>query len=129
MSQSPITMTERKPCSAWLLALCLAAAPAGLSQAAPATDTNSVGRFPCNPDEIAHYTAYRAGETVRVDGRLDEKCWQIAPRSPRFIDILTGKPTLYDTRAAVLWDDQNLYVAFWVEEPKVKATLTKYGSH
>jgi hypothetical protein len=28
----------------------------------------------------------------------------------------------------VLWDDQNLYVGFWAEEPKVKATLTKHGS-
>ena len=91
--------------------------------------TSAVGqsRFPCNPEEIARYTAYRVHEPVKVDGRLDEKCWASVPRSPRFIDIITGKPTLYDTRAAVLWDDKNLYVAYWVEEPDVRATLTNHN--
>jgi hypothetical protein len=35
---------------------------------------------------------------------------------------------LYDTYAAVLWDDDNLYVGFWVEEPLVVATLTERDS-
>jgi hypothetical protein len=86
-------------------------------------------KFPCNPEEIAHYTAYRVHEPIKIDGRLDEKCWAAVPRSPRFIDILTGKPTMYDTRAAVLWDDKNLYVAYWVEEPDVTATLTNHNDH
>lgn len=84
--------------------------------------------FPCQEEELAHYTAYRVGSKVKVDGRLDEPAWQQAPRSPRFVDILTGKPTLYDTRAAVLWDAKRLYIAFWVEEPNVKATLTERDS-
>ena len=88
-----------------------------------------MSRFPCSPEQSAHYTAYRASEAVHIDGRLDERCWQTAPRSPRFVDILTGKPTLYNTRAAVLWDDQCLYMGYWAEEPKVKATFTKHGSH
>ena len=132
MSDQPVGTIETRS-RAWpacILALCLALAPGGFSQAeSPVLGTNFLARFPCNPEEIAHYTAYRASEVVHIDGRLDEKCWRAAPRSPRFIDILTGKPTLYDTRAAVLWDDQNLYVGFWAEEPKVKATLTKHGSH
>ena len=123
-------MTAGGACPAFILALCLAGAPGAPSRAEPpAPGTNALARFPCNPAEIAHYTAYRASGVVHIDGRLDEPCWLAAPRSPRFIDILTGKPTLYDTRAAVLWDDLNLYVGFWVEEPKVKATLTKHGSH
>jgi hypothetical protein len=59
-------------------------------------------KFPCPESEIARYTAYRVSEPIRVDGWLDEKSWQQAPRSPRFVDILTGKPALYDTRASVL---------------------------
>ena len=99
-------------------------------QAEEAPDTARVAsRFPCQEAEIAHYTAFRTTEPIKIDGQLNEKCWQTAPRSPRFIDILTGKPTLYDTRAAVLWDDTNLYVGFWVEEPHVKATLTQHGAH
>jgi len=120
----------RKSFRTWYGGLLGALAVSSASGGEPlAAGTNSASRFPCSPEEIAHYTAYHVKEPIRVDGRLEEKCWQAAPRSPRFIDILTGKPTLYDTRAAVLWDDQNLYVGYWVEEPKVKATLTEYGSH
>ncbi len=85
--------------------------------------------FPCDPKTISHYTAYKIAEPIRIDGRLDEKSWQTAPRSPRFVDIITGKPARYDTRAAVLWDEENLYVAYWLEEPNVAATLTEYGSY
>ena len=35
---------------------------------------------------------------------------------------------MLDTRAAVLWDDENLYIAFWVEEPYPKAKLTDRDS-
>src|SRR5690242_12238604 len=66
--------------------------------------TNAAWRFPCNPEEIAHYTAYRVSQPMKIDGELREPGWQAAPRSPRFIDILTGKQAMYDTRAALLWD-------------------------
>ena len=85
-------------------------------------------KFPCPDNEIARYTAYHIKGPVKVDGRLTEKAWQQAPRSPRFIDILTGQPALHDTRAAVLWDDKNLYVAYWVEEPFVHAKYTTNNS-
>jgi hypothetical protein len=39
--------------------------------------------------------------------------------------MATGGPALLDTRAAALWDDQHLYVGFWVEEPFVEAQLTE----
>ena len=85
-------------------------------------------KFPCPEDEIARYTAYHVSEPIRIDGRLDETAWQRAPRSPRFADILTGQPVLYDTHAAVLWDDENLYVAYWVQEPLVRASFTNNNS-
>lgn len=84
--------------------------------------------FPCPQDKIPHYTAYRINEPIQIDGFLNETCWQIAPRSSRFVDLVSGQSTLYDTYAAILWDDQNLYVGFWVEEPLVVATLTERDS-
>jgi hypothetical protein len=128
MSEHLFATTQRRMRCVFIMALSLAAAHEGQAES-PALGTNAPAPFPCSPEAIPHYTAYRAGEAVHIDGRLDEKCWEAAPRSPRFVDILTGKPTLYDTRASVLWDDTNLYVAFRVEEPKVKATLTKHNSH
>ncbi len=84
--------------------------------------------FPWPQDQIARYTAYRTDGPIEIDGRLDEACWQRAPRSPRFSDLISGAPGIHDTRAAVLWDDEYLYVGYWVEEPFVEATLTEYGS-
>lgn len=85
-------------------------------------------QFPWPEDRVAEYTAYRVDTPPAIDGRLDEVCWQQAPRSQRFVDLVSGAPTVHDTRVAVLWDDDNLYVGFWVEEPFVEATLTERDS-
>lgn len=74
------------------------------------------------------YTAYRTKEKIVVDGKLNEKAWELAPKSPRFVDIVNGEPALYDTRSAVLWDDEYLYIGFWVEEPFVQAEFTERDS-
>ena len=51
------------------------------------------------------------------------------PRSLRdFADMVSGEPGFYDTRAAALWDDEFLYLAFWAEEPFVRASLTERDS-
>jgi hypothetical protein len=90
-------------------------------------------RMPDIPEEkvtwkIAHYTCYRAAGPIRIDGRLDEPSWQAAPRSSPFIDIVTGKPAWFDTRVAILWDDDYLYFGFTAEETDVWATLTERNS-
>lgn len=91
------------------------------------TDTPT-SPFPWPEERIAHLTAYRAAEPLSIDGRLDKPSWQRAQRSPRFVDLITGRPTIHDTRAAVLWDDHYLYVGFWVEEPFIEAKLTEQDS-
>ena len=80
---------------------------------------------PCNPKEIPHYTAYRSSSAIKVDGKLDEKAWKEAPRSNDFKDLITGGNTIHSTQAAVLWDDDYLYVGYWIEEPDLQATLTE----
>ena len=84
--------------------------------------------FPWPEDKIARYTAQRATAAIAVDGRLDEADWKAAERSPRFSDLIKGAPGIHDTRAAVLWDDEQLYVGYWVEEPFVEGTLTERDS-
>lgn len=85
-------------------------------------------KFPCPENEIASYTAYHVGDPIHIDGRLDEAAWQQAPLSPRFVDIITGQPAIHDTRAMVLWDETNLYVAYRVEEPFTHAKFTTNNS-
>ena len=69
---------------------------------------------------LKHYTAHRAVGPITIDGRPDEETWQLAPRSPRFEDLVDARPGLFDTRASIVWDDDCLYVAFWVEEPNLE---------
>lgn len=76
----------------------------------------------------ADYTCYRTREPLAITGRLNEAAWQKVPRSPRFVDMVTGEPALLDTCAAALWDDQNLYIGFWIQEPYVEARLTERDS-
>lgn len=78
--------------------------------------------------ELARYTCRRAPVPISIDGDLGKPAWRAAEKSPRFVDMITGAPGFYATRAAALWDDQALYVAFWVEEPFVEATLTERDS-
>ncbi|MEX1239523.1 MAG: carbohydrate-binding family 9-like protein, partial [Cyclobacteriaceae bacterium] len=85
----------------------------------------AVQSMPCQDENIPRYKARRVTNAPVIDGRLNEDVWMRATRSPRFVDLVHGTPTHLDTRAAVMWDDQYLYVGYWIEEPDVRATLTK----
>ncbi len=78
--------------------------------------------------EPARYTCYRTAGPINIDGKLDEPAWIAASKSTPFVDIVTGEPAWFDTRVALLWDDESLYFGFWAEEPKVWATLTERDS-
>lgn len=82
----------------------------------------------CREDDIAHYSCRRVRRAPVIDGVRDDPVWLKAERSPRFVDMVTGEPGFFDTRAAVVWDDEALYAAFWVEEPFVRASLTERDS-
>ncbi|MBN2244206.1 MAG: carbohydrate-binding family 9-like protein [Candidatus Aminicenantes bacterium] len=85
-------------------------------------------KYGCDEQEIGHYTCHRISEKITVDGNLIEKAWQKTPKSPRFVDMVTGEPGFWDTRMASVWDDRCLYIAFWIEEPDVKAEFTERDS-
>jgi hypothetical protein len=79
-------------------------------------------------DRIAHHTSRRAAEPFPIDGNLEKAVWKNTLRSRRFVDLVSGEPAFFDTRMASLWDDRNLYFAYWLEEPAVRATLTERDS-
>lgn len=82
---------------------------------------------PAIPYDPAHYLCYRAVDSIRIDGRLDEKDWADAEWTTPFVDIEgSAKPApRFTTRAKMLWDDENFYVAASMEEPHVWAKLTE----
>jgi len=84
--------------------------------------------YGCPDSDLARYTCLRTPHPPALDGRLADPVWSRAPRSPRFVDLVTGVPGFLDTRMAALWDDQALYIGFWIEEPDVQARLTQRDS-
>ena len=87
------------------------------------TQNAADGPFPCDQGAIQRYTAYYTSTAPEIDGKLDEELWKKASRSPRFVDLISGDDPIHDTYAAVCWDDDNLYIAFWLEEPFVQGSL------
>jgi len=85
-------------------------------------------RYGCPEKDIGHYTCYRRNEAINIDGRLDELSWEKVPKSPRFVDLVTGEPAPLDTRMAAIWDEKNLYIGFWIEEPQIQAKFTERDS-
>ncbi|GLH73827.1 hypothetical protein GETHLI_23290 [Geothrix limicola] len=85
-------------------------------------------RYGIPEDQLAHYTCLRAPEAFAIDGNLDKAAWRAAPKSHRFVDLVSGEPGFFDTRVACLWDERALYVGFWIQEPQVRATLTERDS-
>lgn len=77
-----------------------------------------------------HYLCYRASETPKIDGKLDDPAWQAVPWSDDFVDIEGNrkpKPPLR-TRVKMLWDDDYFYVGAMLEEPHIWGTLTEHDS-
>lgn len=73
------------------------------------------------------YVCYQSLETLTIDGKLDEESWQKAAWTDEFIDIQgeqMPKPR-FSTRAKMLWDEQYLYIAAYLDEPHVWGTLTE----
>src|SRR4030095_7924558 len=76
------------------------------------------------------YVCPRATGSVTIDGKLDDAAWAVAPWTEEFVDIegdAKPKPR-FRTRAKMLWDDENFYVAAEMEEPHVWGTLTKHDA-
>lgn len=76
----------------------------------------------------------RAAQAVRtstppvIDGKLDDAAWATAPVLTDFVDLTTDELAEDQTIARVLFDDEYLYVAYEVMQPKedISANVFKY---
>ena len=77
-------------------------------------------------DPPRSYTCYRTTADIEVDGKLAEADWTMAPASESFADIrgvdFEPAPTK-DTWMKMLWDDKYLYIAGFLAEDEVTASL------
>lgn len=71
------------------------------------------------------FNAARADKPFALDASLSDPRWQTAERISVFTDTVTRTPAKSKTTAAVYYDDQNIYVAFWSEQTApITATQT-----
>jgi hypothetical protein len=97
------------PAALSALVLAVGTAAAAASTGAPGAPGGPVAR------------AARCDATVRIDGRLDESCWQTAEPLAGFVQRLPaeGSPATQPTDVRLLFDSENLYVGaeLWDSEP------------
>lgn len=78
---------------------------------------------------VKRYECLRTEETMVIDGRLDEAAWSQARWSEPFGMIHDGSATPYETRVAMLWNDDYLFVGYRVEDPDIRAVMTGFNDH
>ena len=62
-------------------------------------------------------------ENFEIDGNLDKEVWKKANWSSRFVDVIGNNPAIYDTKAALVWNKDYLYLAYYAESPFPKASM------
>ncbi len=66
---------------------------------------------------------------LKLDGKLDDAEWQSAASTGRMVNPMTGDLGGFTAQARVLYDAQNLYLAFEVEDDYIKSTFQKKDDH
>jgi hypothetical protein len=64
------------------------------------------------PAPLKRYVVTKTTKPLKIDGKLDEAQWKAAPSTGLFVDPGSGKAAPISTEAKLLWDNQNLYIAF-----------------
>jgi len=66
----------------------------------------------------------RATSAIQIDGQLTESAWNQATQTDAFVDTMSGGRAPVNAKARVLWDDENLYVAFEVDDRFLKSQFS-----
>src|SRR5688500_16445103 len=56
--------------------------------------------------------AIKTATPPMIDGDISDSAWSAASKADTFIDLQTGKPVGDQTSAMILYDKENIYVAF-----------------
>ncbi len=76
------------------------------------------------------YVCGTASAPLQIDGNLDEESWKAAPWTEDFVDIEGVKKPLprFRTRAKMLWDNDNFYIAAELFEPHLQGNITEHDA-
>ncbi|UKM64517.1 carbohydrate-binding family 9-like protein [Flavobacteriaceae bacterium GSB9] len=71
------------------------------------------------------YIAYKALDTILIDGNGTDESWGKSNWTSPFTDIEGDKKPQYDTKVKMLWDDKYFYILAKIEEPHVWGNLKR----
>ena len=75
------------------------------------------------------YVAIRAATPPVIDGRLEDAAWRDAAWTDDFVDMADPAASPAPrTRAKMVWDDEQLYIAADIAEPQLWAEMTTHDS-
>jgi hypothetical protein len=74
---------------------------------------------------VTPINAVRTATAPRIDGRLDDACWQRQASPARFVINNTSTPASWDSKVWVAFDDQGLYIAVRCDEPDPSSIETR----
>ncbi len=69
--------------------------------------------------------ALKTSQPPRIDGDLNDPCWRNAPKATGFVDKLLDTPPEDQTVAYILYDDENIYVAFYCYDSKPEEIVAR----
>ena len=92
--------------------------------------TNITIPVPAVPFAPPVYTCHRAKKPFELDGNINKPFWEDAPYTDEFLDIEGSHMPLprFVTRAKMLWDDENLYVAAVLDGDEIWGHQTERDS-
>lgn len=78
-----------------------------------------------SPPETIRRTlpAVKTPQPPVIDGDLSDPCWREAPKADYFTDEALGTPPKDQTEAYILYDDKNIYVAFYAHDSEPSAII------
>lgn len=83
--------------------------------------------YGCQEDQLSRLIAKKITHSITIDGNLTKEVWSKSMKAS-LVDMVTGEPAFLETKASALWDEQYLYVGFWLSEPNIQAELTERDS-
>jgi hypothetical protein len=78
---------------------------------------------------VKTYECLKTTEDILIDGRLDEPVWASAKWSEPFGLINDGSTAPLETRVAMLWNEEYLFVAYKVEDHDIRGSMTGFNDH
>jgi hypothetical protein len=76
--------------------------------------------------ERKSYDIYRAASLITIDAKLDEEAWRLAPSAgPFHFHLNPGDATNQQTAVKLLWDDENLYLGYEMDDTRISAYITE----